>query len=545
MKRDLRLSYNRSDVSCLNYMQEINQSNLLDEFSIEGMFFENCIDQVEGELSYRNSKAEYYEVYLNERMEKNKKNLWKYLWDVNRLYEGSHLSKEARGWNKEILDKSQKRWFQWVEGIPYPGIQGYCLFYAPSLDTLIDFMEYLKCEIKELKEKDNVERWVMLVMLLVQTFISHMVTIDGNMDSDNRWNRLSEKWDIDKWRNQDADYYIREFLSRFFCLSSKIVDSVLYDILSVEWIHENKILRDQYRKRFRDILIDMISECCKDRLPDIILSDTWELSRASLHHRLMLYYCLSQSSDSVSFDRMDNIREKLWKVWKELLWSDEYAISSIYNSEDGFWLLWFSGKLMSDEADMRSRYDEILSEVNMRLDGWNYKYEKSRHTSDIICCVHTVAAMAAEWKSNKTNDNENATEFYWIVFEKLNKFVRGNRYADEVMQKSLLQVWSRMVLMSTENPFESKKEFLWKNLKNIDRYEYRIHVLDVLLFNMERKGRKWEFNKELRKEILCFLKEEKCILETEKAANPSYYERFYRAESDALDRCIIFFAKGE
>ena len=203
--------------------------------------------------------------------------------------------------------------------------------------------------------------------------------------------------------------------------------------------------------------------------------------------------------------------------------------------------LWSSGKLMSDETDMRSRYDEMLSEVNMRLDGWNYKYEKSRHKSDFVCCVHTVAAMAAEWKSREEGEEEKAEEFYWIVFGKLNKFVRGNRYVEEVTKKSLLQVWSRMVLLSKVNSFESKAEFFWKNLQYIDRYEYRIHVLDVLLFNMQKKGLEWDFDRELRKKILSFLMEEKYILEKEEVANPDYYQRYYIAESNALDRCINFF----
>ena len=541
MKRDLRLSYNRMDVSRLNYMEEIDQSDTSDDFQTEGMIFKNCLDHVEGGLFWINSKAERYEAYLSEKKKESRGNLWKYLRDVQYLYDGSHLSKEALGWNKKLLEKSQRRWFQWVEGISYPGIQEHCLFYAPSLDSLIDFMEYLKSETEESGETDNMERRIMLVMLLFQTFIQHMITIDGNMESDNLRGRSYEKWDVDKWRNEDAENYIRSFLTNFLTLLSEIVDSVLYAFLSVEWIHEKKILRDKYRRKFRDIFLEMLSEHCKERLPDIILSEKWELSKASLYSRLKLYCYLSQSSDGVSLNRRKDIQENLWKTWKELLWSDVHIISMIYNSEDGFLTLWSSGKLMSDETDMRSRYDEMLSEVNMRLDGWNYKYEKSRHKSDFVCCVHTVAAMAAEWKSREEGEEEKAEEFYWIVFGKLNKFVRGNRYVEEVTKKSLLQVWSRMVLLSKVNSFESKAEFFWKNLQYIDRYEYRIHVLDVLLKKKKKKGLEWDFDRELRKKILSFLMEEKYILEKEEVANPDYYQRYYIAESNALDRCINFF----
>ena len=187
MKRDLRLSHDRSNVSRSDYIKETEQPTIVGDLSITEMKFDNCLDQVEGELSYRNAKAEHYEEYLNDKKEKSNGNLWRYLRDVQNLYEGSHLSRQARTWNLELLEKTQNIWFSWVEQIPYPGIQGYCLFYAPSLDCFIDFIKYLQEENDSQKsEKIDHEQNQILVMLLISQFIDHIVTIEGNIEYDNR-----------------------------------------------------------------------------------------------------------------------------------------------------------------------------------------------------------------------------------------------------------------------------------------------------------------------------------------------------------------------
>lgn len=544
MKRDLRLLHERLSASRSNYIEEVNQPTVVDDLPIAAMRFDNCLDQVEGELFYKNVKVEYYEQYLNETKENSQGNLWKYLRDVQHLYEGSHLSKQARTWNLELLGKSQNIWFSWVERIPYPGIQEYCLFYAPSLDCLIDFMIYLGEENAEQEAgKVDGEQQRMLVMLLIHSFIDHMVTIEGNMEWDNRMNRSPEKWDIDHWKNEETSAYIKEFINALLSLPQDIMEKTLYEMLSDEWIFEKKNLRDQYRKKFRDAFLELIVEHYQENLTAIIQSDLWESSKAALHHRLAFYCYWSDANDSVLPETGQKLREVLWSEWKNIMLSDIYIVHMIYTSEDGFWLLWLSGKLLSDEGDVRQCFDRLLSGINMRLDGWNKKYEKSRASSDIIFCIFTVAAMAAEWKHARTNEAEKAEDFYWYIFEKVNRFVRGNRYLDEVAEISLLQIWSRMVLLAKQNPFTSRKDFIWENIRNIDIYEYRVHILDVLLYNINRKNLKWAWDENLKKNLLSMMSEEKEILEKEREANSSYYERYYLKEGKALERCLNYLTR--
>ena len=541
MKRDLRLLHKRLSASRSNYIEEVSQSTVVDDLPIAAMKFDNCLDQVEGELSYRNVKVEYYEQYLNEQKKDSQGNLWKYLQDVQHLYEGSHLSKQARTWNLEILGKSQNVWFSWVERIPYPGIQGYCLFYAPSLDCLIDFMTYLGKENEEQEaRKVDKEQQQILAMLLIHTFIDHIVTIEGNMEWDNRVECSPEKWDIEHWKNEETSNYIKEFINALLRMPQDIIEKILYAMLSDEWIFKKKILRDQYRKNFRDTFLELIAEHYQENLTAIIQSDLWESSKAALHHRLAFYCYWSEANDSALPETGKELREVLWREWKNIMDSDMYIVHTIYNSEDGFWLLWLSGKLLSDEGDMRQYFDGLLSEINMRLDGWNMKYEKSRALSDIIFCIFTVAAMAAEWKRSRANEAEKAENFYWYIFEKVNQFVRGNRYLDEVAENSLLQIWSRMVLLAKQNPFISRKDFIWENIRNIDNYEYRVYILDVLLYNINRKNLEWAWDEKLKKNLISMLIEEKEILEKERTANSSYYERYYRKEGEALERCLSF-----
>ena len=546
MKRDLRLLHERLSASRSDFIEEVTPSTVVGDLPITAMKFKfgHCLDQVEGELSYRNAKAKYYEQYLGDKKEKSQGNLWKYLLDVQRLYEGSYLSKQARSWNLELLGKSQDIWFSWVERIPYPGIQGYCLFYAPSLECLIDFMMYLGEENEEHESgKIGKEQQQMLAILLIHSFIDHMVTIEGNMERDNRMNRSPEKWDIDHWKNEETSIYIKEFITALLRLPQDIMEKILYEMLSDEWIFEKKILRDQYRKKFRDAFLELIAEHYKENLTAIIQSDSWESSKAALYHRLSFYCYWAESANSILSETGNHLREVLWREWKKVMRSDKYIVHIIYNSEDGFWLLWLSGKLMSDEENIGECFEGLLSEVNMRLDGWNYEYEKSRHTSDIVFCIFTVAAMAGEWKSMRTNEVEKAEDFYWYIFEKANQFVRGNRYLDEVAQNSLLQIWSRMVLLSKQNPFIERKEFIWENIRNIDSYEYRVHILDVLLYNINRKNLVWEWDEQLKKNLLSIMNEEKNILEKERIANSSYYERYYQKEGEALERCLSFLTR--
>lgn len=544
MKRDLRLSHDRSNVSRSDYIKETEQPTIVGDLSITEMKFDNCLDQVEGELSYRNAKAEHYEEYLNDKKEKSNGNLWRYLRDVQNLYEGSHLSKQARTWNLELLEKTQNIWFSWVEQIPYPGIQGYCLFYAPSLDCFIDFIKYLQEENDSQKsEKIDHEQNQILVMLLISQFIDHIVTIEGNIEYDNRMSYSPEKWDIVQWKNKETVTYIQVFIDALLKLPHEIIEPIIYDMLSDEWIFEKKTLRDQYRKKFRDTFLELIAEHYKGKLADIIQSDLWKSSKASLYHRLSIYYYWVESNDAVSSEIVKNIQDVLWIEWKKVMYSDTHMVYMTYNSEDGFWLLWLSGKLMSDEENMGHRFDGLLSGINRRLDGWNNEYENSRHTSDIIFCLFTVAAMAGEWKGKQANENENVEGFYWYIFEKANKFARGNRYLDEVAQKSLSNIWSRMVLLSKQNPFISKKDFMWENIRNIDSYEYRVYILDSLLYNVNLKKMNWSWDEQLKQNFLSILIEEKDILDKEKSADPSYYERYYRREGEALERCLSFLSR--
>ena len=541
MKRDLRLLHDRSSVSRSNYIEEVVQPTATDDLATDEMRFDNCLAQVDGELYYVNVKAKAeYEDYLNAAKESSQGNLWKYLRDVQHLYEGSHLSQQARTWNLELLNKSQSAWFSWVEQIQYPGIQGYCLFYSPSLDCLVDFMTYLvEKNLSRESGKINEEHQQILVMLLINSFIEHMVTIEGNMASDNR-TRRSPEWNIDKWKNEESTAYMQEFVRAFLNFPQELTEPILCDILSDEWIFQTRILHDQYRKKFWDTFIELFAEHYKKDLAAIIQSSSWESSKSALYHRLMLYRYWAESSGEVSSETGKNLRDTLWQEWKKIIRSDTHITHTIYSSEDGFQLVWLSGKLMSDEKDMTRCLDELLSGMNTRFDGWNSSYEKSRHVSNVVFCILTVAAMAAEWKIHQQDERDAAENFYWHVFEKANKFARGNRYLDEVAQSSLLQIWSRMTILASQNPFLSRKDFIWENILNIDSYEYRVYIVDTLICNIRQKNLDWAWDEQLKRKILSIMTEEKVVLEKEKSANPLYYDKFYRREGAALDRCLNF-----
>lgn len=541
MKRDLRLLPDRLSVNRLNYIEEVSQTLVPDDLSVATMKFEHCLDQVEGELSYKNAQAEYYKEYLMDLKKKNQGNLLRYLRDVIHLYEGSHLSKQAINWNLELLEKNQRVWFYWVENISYPGIQWYCLFYAPSLECLIDFMTYIGTgnNGQSFEEKDEEQQQV-LVMLLIYVFIEHMITIKGNMEWDNRMNRSSEFWDIARWENEEMGDYIKKFIHAMLYIPQDIMEPILFDILSDEWIFDTKTLRNKYRKIFRDAFLELIAEHYKENIAAIIQANSWESSKSALYHRLALYCYWERAYEAGISETGEKLREVLWGEWKNVICSDIYLVNMLYNSDDGFWLLWLSGKLMSDEENMRQRLSELLSDIDMRLDGWKKEYEKSRHTSDVIFCIFTVAAMAGEWKSKQKNGTEKAEKFYWYIFEKANKFARGNQFLDEVAKKSLLQIWSRMVLLSRKNPLISRKKIIWDNFRSIDNYEYRVHILDVLIDNINRKGLNWVWDKQLKQKVISVLIEEKTILDKERLADGSYYEKYYRREGEALERCLSF-----
>lgn len=474
-----------------------------EDISIAEMKFDNCLAQVEGELSYAADNLRHYEEYLDDIKAESQGNFWRYLRDIRHLYAGSHLSRQARAWNLELLEKSQNLWFSWVRAIPYAGIQDCCLFYAPSTECLTDFMTYLGQDF----EDQEPEKQQILAMLLIQNF-------------------------VERWKNEESDICIREFIQAFLKLPPETTESVLYDMLSEEWISETKILYDQYRKKFRDYFVEMLAEHYKRKLPEVIKSNRWEISKAALRHRLELY-CYWADDKANSLEQARNVRAVLWEEWLKVMRSEPHTVHNIYTSEDGFWILWLSGKLMSDEEDMACRYAALFTEINSRLDGWNYNYEKSKHTSDIIFCILTVAAMAAEWRIKQNEDADTTEKFYWRVFEKANKFARGNKYLDEVAKKSLLEIWVRMVILPVQNPFVAKENVILENIRNLDCYECRINIL-YFLFKL--KNWEWQPGEQLKQEFLAFMSEEKIILEKEKSASPLYYEKYYRKESDALDK---------
>lgn len=542
MKRDLRLLPKRYEVDRDNYIEDVAQHDADEKIDISKMVFENCIDQIEGELSYRHVDPKQYDIYLSDSKEKSNGNLWKYLWYVQRLYEGNFLSSTARKWNLDLLRQSQNFWFQWVRSVPYPGIQGYCLSYSPSLDCLIDYLKYLGNEDSKdaAGEENNSEQDQILVILLIQTFILQMTAIEGNMESDNRIYVSTDRWNIDKWKKEESSAYIRDFIEALLNIPSTVLHPVLFAVLSEEWIFEKKVLRDIYRKKIRDAFLEILAERYNKELPDIIKSELWGFSKAALRHRLGLYYYWVESSDELPLELNREIQDILWADWRKLIQSDNYIVSTLYSSEDGFWFLWLSGKLMSEDENIRNRYDELRSDFRKRLDGWNYEYEKSRQVSDIYYCILTVAAMAAEWKGMQSKDRKEAEKFYWFVFEEASSWTRDNMFTNDVMERSLVQIWCRMVLLAVNNPFIEKRDFIWKFISNINCYAHRVNVIDVLFYNIERKELQWKPVDGLRSKLLCMLEAERGILDIEKISDPTYYERYYLNEDDALRRCIEF-----
>lgn len=542
MKRDLRLLIKRDEIDRKNYIVEIEQQNIEGDFPGNGMAFENCLDHIEGEISYSHISPKQYDEYLNDIKEECKGNTWKYLWHVQRLYDGNFLSAKAREYNLDLLKQSQEFWFRWVRSIPYPGIQGYCLSYAPSLDCFIDFLKFLvTANWEEVSGRENnVEQEQILIVLLIQTFILQMTSIASNMNLDNRIYAAVNKWDIEKWEKEESSTYIRDFIQALLEIPPEVLYPVIYAMLSDEWIVEKKVLRDIYRKRFRDAFLGIFAERYNKELLDIIKSNSWEESKAALYHRLCLYYYWVKSSDELCLETNREIQNILWTDWRKLIHSDSYVVSNLYGMEDGFWFLWLSGWLMSKDENIQNRYYELRSDTRKRLDGWNYKYEKSRRDSDVSYCILTVAAMAAEWKVMQGEDRWEAAGFYWFIFEEASILTRNDIYIDDVMEKSLMQIWSRMVLLADNNPLIERWEVIWKFICNINCFAQRVNVMDILFYNMEKKELHWRLDDRLRSNLLCMLEAEKGILNKEKISDTVYFERYYLNEFNALQRCFKY-----
>lgn len=445
--------------------------------------FASPIDHIMGGTFLRKFKDEEDEKSTIDELEESlsgfRDSSWKYAQQIFHYYDTCHLTTPVYEQCMRILKADEETWFKWVDSIPFSGIQCVFLQYAPSIQCLISFMQYL------LQQREKTEKREYLLAMVTLFFIEKLKIIGRNLQSNNVSKIKKINWNLDEWETE-ADGYITAFINLLFQWPQEQLEGFVLSFFSNIWVYDNK--RAKIEKKIRNMMLEQLVSnlLTAEDIKAVLFNPRWENTKSAILHKLLIYveWTLEQNK------RSNDCNHLLWEQVIACLETENTYLH--YNQPDDQLFSWIFGKLLAEEPAPLEKIKSILDRYHQRYGVWDRDYEQVFQFQRARFFFLTTGAMASEWllREETTVKKNVANKMIQYIFDESQLVIDGFYDGAKDELNFLQQFWARYALFQTKETTEEDANKMLYALKSIDSIEYRFIAISDFLRNLsdENKG---------------------------------------------------------
>ena len=449
-------------------------------------------------LMYTEDNFDFLKDTLNEIESEYKNDPWKYIIEIERIYDTFELSHKDNIYANTLLHKNKTEFFSWVNEIQYIGIQLLCLQLVSSLETLTEFVKYVS-------RYGNNKAY--LVIVIIHTFMQKAKKLSDEARCEK--NKANTKADMHKIES-DINIKVHLFIEAIFDISDKLCDEIVYSMLSNFRCFDRQ--RNKYDGMLRDAIIEKIVERCmtEDALLSMLQHPCWKEGKVAILHKVFLYAAWSCNHDEPAL----SCHETLWQELTTIMGLKGMYMH--YNQLDDQQLCWLCAKLLADDKEPDNRLRELMPFYQQRNDGWKRDADQQFQNERAIYFFLTVGAMSAEWMQREKKEYLAVKMIKFIYDEwRLPLYHYDHDCEDEV--NFLQQFWARYALLAEQIGISYIKKHIVDDFAYIHSPKYRLAVIQTFFRNLKQDVKAKILDDNLVDRIKLMLKKDILLLKSENA----------------------------